>query len=162
MFGFKKKEKAVEKELKAVVTGVAKALEKVEDEVFSKGFLGDGISITPTDSKFYAPISGVLSSVFPTGHAYGIKGYDGVEVLVHIGIDTVKMEGKGFDIKVKQDDTVKQGDLLVICDLDAISSAGYKTDTIVIVTNQDEFPIEKVAQDGENVVANESVIIRKK
>ena len=131
-------------------------------EVFSKGFLGDGISITPTDSKFYAPISGVLSSVFPTGHAYGIKGDDGVEVLVHIGIDTVKMEGKGFDIKVKQDDTVKQGDLLVICDLDAISSAGYKTDTIVIVTNQDEFPIEKVAQDGENVVANESVIIRKK
>ena len=112
MFGFKKKEKAVEKELKAVVTGVAKALEKVEDEVFSKGFLGDGISITPTDSKFYAPISGVLSSVFPTGHAYGIKGDDGVEVLVHIGIDTVKMEGKGFDIKVKQDDTVKQGDLL--------------------------------------------------
>ena len=72
------------------------------------------------------------------------------------------MEGKGFDIKVKQDDTVKQGDLLVICNLDAISSAGYKTDTIVIVTNQDEFPIEKVAQDGENVVANESVIIRKK
>jgi PTS system, glucose subfamily, IIA component len=162
MFGFKKKEKPVEKEFRSVVTGVAKDLEKVEDEVFSKGFLGDGISITPTDNKFYAPISGTLSSVFPTGHAYGITGEDGIEVLIHIGIDTVQLEGKGFDLQVKQDDIVKQGDLLVICDLDTISSAGYKTDTIVIVTNIDEFPIDKISKDGENVIAKETVILKKK
>lgn len=163
MFGFKKKqEKIVETEFKAVVTGTAKALSNVEDEVFSKGFIGDGIAITPSQREFYAPISGTLSSVFPTGHAYGIKGDDGIELLIHIGIDTVQLNGDGFDVKVKQDDIVKQGDLLVVCDIDKIKSAGYKTDTIVIVTNHDEFPIETVAQDGQNVNANEDVIIKRK
>lgn len=163
MFGFKKKqEKVVEKELKAVVTGTAKALANVEDEVFSKGFIGDGMAIVPTKSEFYAPISGTLSSVFPTGHAYGIKGDDGIEVLIHIGIDTVQLNGDGFDTKVKQDTRVNQGDLLVVCDLEKIKSAGYKTDTIVIVTNHEEFPIEVAITDGQEVNANKTVIINKK
>ena len=148
MFGFKKKQKVVETEFKAVVTGTAKALTNVEDEVFSK--------------EFYAPISGTLSSVFPTGHAYGIQGDDGIEVFIHIGIDTVQLNGDGFDVKVKQDTRVNQGDLLVVCDIDKLKSSGFKTDTIVIVTNHDEFPIEAVVQDGQSVVASEDVILKRK
>jgi PTS system, glucose subfamily, IIA component len=162
MFGFKKKQKVVETEFKAVVTGTAKALYNVEDEVFSKGFLGDGIAIAPSQKEFYAPISGTLSSVFPTGHAYGIQGDDGIEVFIHIGIDTVQLNGDGFDVKVKQDTRVNQGDLLVVCDIDKLKSSGFKTDTIVIVTNHDEFPIEAVVQDGQSVVASEDVILKRK
>ena len=162
MFGFKKKQKVVETEFKAVVTGTAKALSNVEDEVFSKGFLGDGIAIAPSQKESYAPISGTLSSVFPTGHAYGIQGDDGIEVFIHIGIDTVQLNGDGFDVKVKQDTRVNQGDLLVVCDIDKLKSSGFKTDTIVIVTNHDEFPIEAVVQDGQSVVASEDVILKRK
>ncbi|EJU19513.1 phosphoenolpyruvate-dependent sugar PTS family porter, EIIA 1 [Peptoanaerobacter stomatis] len=157
LFGFGKKKEKVE--LKAVVDGIIKDLKNVEDEVFSKGFLGEGLAIVPKSNNFYAPVSGELSSVFPTGHAFGINTDDGAEVLIHIGIDTVQMEGDGFDLKVEQGQKVKAGDLLVVCDVDNIKNKGYKTDTILIITNSDDFPSEQLVTEGTEVKANEISVI---
>ncbi|EHL20194.1 PTS sugar transporter subunit IIA [Peptoanaerobacter stomatis] len=157
LFGFGKKKEKVE--LKAVVDGIIKDLKNVEDEVFSKGFLGEGLAIVPKSNNFYAPVSGELSSVFPTGHAFGIKTDDGAEVLIHIGIDTVQMNGDGFDLKVEQGQKIKAGDLLVICDIDNIKNKGYKTDTILIITNSDDFPSEQLVTEGSEVKANEVSVI---
>lgn len=109
------------------------ALEEVPDKTFSQKLLGDGFAIDITDGKIIAPISGKLETVFPSGHAFGIKGANG-EVLLHIGIDTVSLNGEGFDVKVKQGDFVKQGDVLVNVDLDKIHQLGKLTLTMVLFT----------------------------
>lgn len=109
------------------------ALEEVPDKTFSQKLLGDGFAIDITDGKIIAPISGKLETVFPNGHAFGIKGANG-EVLLHIGIDTVSLNGEGFDVKVKQGDFVKQGDVLVNVDLDKIHQLGKSTLTMVLFT----------------------------
>lgn len=109
------------------------ALEEVPDKTFSQKLLGDGFAIDITDGKIIAPISGKLETVFPSGHAFGIKGANG-EVLLHIGIDTVSLNGEGFDVKVKQGDFVKQGDVLVNVDLDKIHQLGKSTLTMVLFT----------------------------
>lgn len=109
------------------------ALEEVPDKTFSQKLLGDGFVIDITDGKIIAPISGKLETVFPSGHAFGIKGANG-EVLLHIGIDTVSLNGEGFDVKVKQGDFVKQGDVLVNVDLDKIHQLGKSTLTMVLFT----------------------------
>lgn len=112
-------------------------LDKVEDEVFSQKAMGDGVAVEPSEGTFYAPISGTLESVFPTGHAYGIRSTDGKEVLVHIGLDTVELNGKGFTLHVKQGDKVKAGDKVVTADLNVIREAGYKATTMLIQTDGD-------------------------
>lgn len=109
------------------------ALEEVPDKTFSQKLLGDRFAIDITDGKIIAPISGKLETVFPSGHAFGIKGANG-EVLLHIGIDTVLLNGEGFDVKVKQGDFVKQGDVLVNVDLDKIHQLGKSTLTMVLFT----------------------------
>ena len=109
------------------------ALEEVPDKTFSQKLLGDRFAIDITDGKIIAPISGKLETVFPSGHAFGIKGANG-EVLLHIGIDTVSLNGEGFDVKVKQGDFVKQGDVLVNVDLDKIHQLGKSTLTMVLFT----------------------------
>ena len=109
------------------------ALEEVPDKTFSQKLLGDGFAIDITDGKIIASISGKLETVFPSGHAFGIKGANG-EVLLHIGIDTVSLNGEGFDVKVKQGDFVKQGDVLVNVDLDKIHQLGKSTLTMVLFT----------------------------
>lgn len=109
------------------------ALEEVPDKTFSQKLLGDGFAIDITDGKIIAPISGKLETVFPSGHAFGIKGANG-EVLLHIGIDTVSLNGEGFDVKVKQGDFVKQGDVLVNVDLEKIHQLGKSTLTMVLFT----------------------------
>lgn len=109
------------------------ALEEVPDKTFSQKLLGDGFAIDITDGKIIAPISGKLETVFPSGHAFGIKGANG-EVLLHIGIDTVSLNGEGFDVKVKQGDFVKQGDVLVNVDLDKIHQLGKSTLKMVLFT----------------------------
>lgn len=109
------------------------ALEEVPDKTFSQKLLGDGFAIDITDGKIIAPISGKLETVFPSGHAFGIEGANG-EVLLHIGIDTVSLNGEGFDVKVKQGDFVKQGDVLVNVDLDKIHQLGKSTLTMVLFT----------------------------
>ena len=113
------------------------ALEEVPDKTFSQKLLGDGFAIDITDGKIVAPISGKLETVFPSGHAFGIKGPNG-EVLIHVGIDAVSLNGEGFDVKVKQGDFVKQGDVLVNVDLDKIHQLGKSTLTMVLFIESNE------------------------
>lgn len=103
--------------------------------MFASRALGEGVAIQPTDSTVVAPVSGVLSTVAETGHAFGIKTDDGVEVLVHVGIDTVKMNGEGFAVAVKTNQRVSAGDTLVTVDFDKVKEAGYSTITLMTVTN---------------------------
>ncbi|OFK64821.1 PTS beta-glucoside transporter subunit EIIBCA [Corynebacterium sp. HMSC076G08] len=108
---------------------------EIDDPVFSAGTLGDGVGIVPGGNDVYSPVSGTIVSAMKSGHAYGIKTEDGVEVLVHIGINTVKMKGEGFAPAVKKGDTVKQGELLATVDFDKVKEAGYDTTIVLAVTN---------------------------
>ncbi|MFT4109199.1 glucose PTS transporter subunit IIA [Propionicimonas sp.] len=119
----------------APVAGTVVALDQVNDKVFASKALGDGVGIVPSDGHVVAPVGGVLITVPDSGHAFGIRTDDGVEVLVHVGIDTVQLEGKGFAVKVAADDRVEAGDELATVDLDGVKAAGYDTTTIVVVIN---------------------------
>ena len=117
------------------LSGHVISLDESGDPVFASRALGEGVAIQPSDSTVVAPVSGVLSTVAETGHAFGIKTDDGVEVLVHVGIDTVKMNGEGFAVAVKTDQRVNAGDTLVTVDFDKVKPAGYSTTTLMTVTN---------------------------
>ena len=117
------------------LSGHVISLDESGDPVFASRALGEGVAIQPSDSTVVAPVSGVLSTVAETGHAFGIKTDDGVEVLVHVGIDTVKMNGEGFAVAVKTDQRVNAGDTLVTVDFDKVKQAGYSTTTLMTVTN---------------------------
>lgn len=119
--------------------GEALPLSKVEDEVFSGGMMGQGLAINPEEGKVFSPCDGTISAIFPTGHAVGIMGDNGVEVLIHIGMDTVKLEGKGFTKKVKEGDRVKTGDLLIEFDIALIKQEGYSVISPVLISNTDQF-----------------------
>ncbi len=122
-------------EVLSPVDGTAVALTEVPDKVFASGAMGKGVGIVPTDGHVYAPISGTVKAAMKSGHAYGIKSPDGVEVLVHIGIDTVQLDGRGFSPAVTRGDQVKTGDLLAVVDLETVAAAGYDPTTLVVVTN---------------------------
>jgi PTS system beta-glucosides-specific IIC component len=122
-------------EVLAPVDGHAVALTEVADKVFASGAMGKGLGIVPTDGHVYAPISGTVKAAMKSGHAYGIKSPGGVEVLVHIGIDTVQLDGRGFRPAVTRGDHVNAGDLLAVVDLDVVAEAGYDPTTLVVVTN---------------------------
>ena len=122
-----------------MVSGEIVPLTAVNDDVFSKGMMGTGVAIVPDDDVIVAPCDGEVTMLFPTLHAFGMKNEEGVEILVHIGIDTVKMDGKGFTKKVSDGDKVHAGDILVETDLEEIKNAGYQTTTMMILTNTDEF-----------------------
>ncbi|BCZ45075.1 PTS beta-glucoside transporter subunit EIIBCA [Clostridium gelidum] len=119
--------------------GDIKPLSEVKDEAFSKGALGKGIAIEPTEGKVIAPVNGVLTTFFPTCHALGITSNNGAEILIHVGMDTVQLEGKHFTPKAKQGDVVKVGDVLLEFDIKAIKEAGYSVITPVIITNSDSY-----------------------
>ena len=119
----------------APLAGKVIPLGEVADAAFSSGALGQGAAIVPAEGKLYAPMDGVVAAFFPTGHAVGIQSDDGVEILIHVGMDTVSLDGKGFDKKVNQGDHVKKGDLLLEFDLHTIEEAGLSAITPVIVTN---------------------------
>ncbi|WP_018296308.1 glucose PTS transporter subunit IIA [Corynebacterium lubricantis] len=119
----------------AAMDGTLMQLDQVPDEVFASGAMGAGIAIEPTTGEVYAPVAGKMVAVQKTGHAYGIKGDNGVEVLVHVGIDTVKMKGEGFETLVQKGDIVEAGQLIGRADLKAIEAAGYPATTMVIITN---------------------------
>ena len=125
--------------LGAHMTGAVVALADVADEAFASGAMGDGIAIEPTVGKLYAPADGVIETVFETKHAVGMTTDDGVELLLHIGIDTVKLGGKHFEAHVAPEQTVKKGDLLVSFDMAAIKAAGYPLTTPMIICNTDDY-----------------------
>ncbi|MFV0558621.1 MAG: PTS system trehalose-specific EIIBC component [Enterococcus sp.] len=130
----------------APLTGILHPLKDAKDEVFAQGVMGQGVVIHPSDGKLVAPFDGKISLLFPTKHAIGLVSEEGVEVLIHIGIDTVELNGKHFTAFVKQGESVKQGDLLVEFDVAAIENAGYVSQTPIIVTNTNQFQVTPLAQ----------------
>ena len=116
-----------------------KELSQATDPVFAQGVMGQGVLIEPSQGELLAPVDGIVSVLFPTKHAVGIVSDQGVEMLMHIGMDTVNLEGKGFTAHVSQGDRVKAGDKLISFDIDLIKDAGYVTETPVIITNQDQY-----------------------
>jgi len=127
--------KGVTEEVHSVAEGQVIELEKVQDPVFSQKMMGDGFAVEPANGQIVSPVAGKVTSVFPTKHALGLVTESGLEVLVHIGLDTVSLEGKPFTVKVEEGQTVAAGDLLVEADLDAIREAGRATSTVVVFTN---------------------------
>ncbi|GAB2451685.1 PTS system beta-glucosides-specific IIC component [Conyzicola lurida] len=132
-------------QLVSPLAGSVIPLSEVDDAVFSAGILGEGVAIRPTDGKVLAPIAGVVTALLDSKHAVGIRGDDGVEVLVHVGLDTVQLEGKPFTAHVAVDDRVVAGQLLIEADLAAITAAGYDTTTPVLVTNSADFSVAVLA-----------------
>ena len=144
-------------ELLSPLTGQAKELSQATDPVFAQGVMGQGILIQPSEGKLLAPVDGTVSVLFPTKHAVGLSSTDGVELLMHIGMDTVNLEGQGFTAHVAQGDSVKAGDLLITFDMEAIQAAGYPTETPVIITNQDAFAPADLPTLPTDVVAGQAL-----
>ena len=143
--------------LKSPLTGKVLPLSEVPDQVFSSGMMGKGIAIDPELGELVAPADGEITTIFPTGHAVGITTTDGAEILIHIGMDTVELNGNGFEILVKQGDLVKAGDLLIRFDIEAIRAAGYSVITPVVITNTDAFA-DILELDQKEIIANEDVL----
>lgn len=145
----KKKEAAAKADIVILspLKGVVLPLAEVKDEAFACGALGNGIAVQPSEGKVVAPVNGTVVSLFPTKHAIGLLSEDGAEVLIHIGLDTVELDGKYFTAHVEQGVNVKVGDLLVTFELDKIKSAGYETQVPVLITNTPVYSaIEMLAQ----------------
>ena len=140
--------KGVTEEVYSVADGQVVALEQVKDPVFAQKMMGDGFAVEPANGNIVSPVSGTVSSIFPTKHALGIVTEAGLEVLVHIGLDTVSLEGKPFTVHVAEGQKVAAGDLLVTADLDAIRAAGRETSTVVVFTNGDAIKSVKLEKTG--------------
>ena len=151
LFNWKKKEEFV-----SPMTGILHPMEEVPDPVFAEKLMGDGFAVELTEGDVKAPVSGVIAAAFPTGHAFGIKMKEGMEVLLHIGVDTVNLQGKGFDVKVKEGDAVKQGDLLVKVDIDYVKSQGKSIYSPVIFTGGQKIDLLKTGA----VTAGDGQIIK--
>jgi len=163
--GMPQEDKATEKEksltkagqiaLENVSSGEVIQLSQVSDSAFASGALGKGFAVIPDEEngEIFAPIAGEVTVVFPTKHAYGIKTEDGVEVLIHVGVDTVNLEGKGFTSYVKVGDQVKTGDVLATVDFSVIKAAGFDSTVMVVVTNSADFlDVVPLADDNTNQV----------
>ena len=140
--------KGLTEEVYSVADGQVVALEQVKDPVFAQKMMGDGFAVEPANGNIVSPVSGTVSSIFPTKHALGLVTEAGLEVLVHIGLDTVSLEGKPFTVHVAEGQKVVAGDLLVTADLDAIRVAGRETSTVVVFTNAEAIKSVKLEQTG--------------
>ena len=145
----------VSTELVSPLDGELLPLSEVKDEVFSSGAMGEGVAIEPSQGVLHAPANGRVVMAFPTGHAIGMKTKDGAEILMHIGMDTVNLQGKGFETLVDKGDEVKAGDELVKFDIDEIHSAGYIVTTSIVVTNSKDYEKVSVVRQGEVKVGQE-------
>lgn len=140
--------KGVTEDVYSVADGQVIALEQVKDPVFAQKMMGDGFAVEPANGNIVSPVTGTVSSIFPTKHALGLVTDSGLEVLVHIGLDTVSLEGKPFTVHVAEGQKVAAGDLLVTADLDAIRAAGRETSTVVVFTNAEAIKSVKLEQTG--------------
>lgn len=156
----KKTEKKLEVKNDVVVsplTGKIVPLSNLKDDAFAKGVLGNGLGIEPTSGKVVAPVDGTVTTLFPTLHAIGFTADSGVEVLVHIGLDTVQLEGKGFTAHIKEGDKVKKGQHILDIDLDVIKNAGYSTQTPIVITNTADL-LDVIPSDKGEVKCGEELI----
>ncbi len=133
------------------------AIEEVPDEAFSSKMLGDGFAIEMTDGRVAAPFNGEVTAAFPTGHAYGLKRDDGLECLIHIGMDTVQMNGNGFDVKVKAGDRVAKGETLVNVDIEQVKLCGKSLISPVVFTNGE---VPRLLKEGDTVAVGEEDILK--
>lgn len=154
-------ETAGETAVSAPVAGEAIPLSRVKDETFAGEILGKGMAIIPSEGRVFAPFDGTVETIFPTGHAVALKSDDGAEVLIHIGMDTVKLDGKYFTARVKDGDAVKKGDLLVEFDREKIMEAGYDVITPVVVTNSGDYAGIRQEKSGA-VEPGETVLVLEK
>lgn len=136
-------------------------LSQVPDPVFADGIMGNGMAIDPTEGKVFAPFDGIVSTLFPTGHAIGLSSCEGLELLIHIGMDTVKLDGKYFTKKVTDGEEVKKGDLLIEVDLEAVKEAGYSVITPVIICDPKEYSELKIS-DFKEILAGEQLCVCEK
>ncbi|PTM53251.1 PTS sugar transporter subunit IIA [Desmospora activa] len=132
-------------------------LKDVKDAAFSSGAVGKGVAVVPIEGKLYAPAQGTIQSVFPTSHAVGLTTKEGIEVLMHIGLDTVKLNGRFFHSHVKPGDHVEVGQLLISFDRKAIANAGYDLSTPIVITNAGDY-LDVVSPDDGNVKPGNSLI----
>lgn len=152
MFGLFKKE---EFKIVVPVDGMLIPLNEVPDQMFSQKLMGDGFAVIPEGNIIVAPLSGVAESVFPTGHAVGIKTKDGIECIVHIGLDTMELNGEGFKPLIKQGTKIKAGDPMIEIDRELISSKGYSVTTMVVfpLGYSHEFDLgKKTVKNGEQLI----------
>lgn len=148
-------------EIAAPVAGELVAISEVNDPTFAEEILGKGVAVIPSDTRICAPADGTVSTVFPTGHAAAITSDSGAEILIHIGLDTVKLNGKHFTIHAKEGDKVKKGDLLLEADIEQIKADGYDIVTPVVICNTDEFSKFQMAEAG-TVSAGDTVLTLEK
>ena len=151
---------AGDKIIYAPLEGEIRILSEIEDPVFSTGVLGQGCAIEPAKGEVVAPFDGTIEQVADTKHAVGINGDNGLEVLIHVGMDTVELNGKGYEPQVKVGEKVKKGQLLLKFDMDAITAAGYKLTTPVIVTNTDDFASVEPVATGKVAQGQEVVVVK--
>ena len=145
----------------APVSGKLVSIKEVNDPTFSEEILGKGVAIIPSDNQICAPATGTVTTVFPTGHAAALTTDDGAEILIHIGLDTVKLDGKHFTIHVSEGQKVSKGDLLLEADLEQIKAEGYDTITPIIICNSDNFS-EISPADFQDVKEGETVLTLRK
>ncbi|KMM39040.1 PTS sugar transporter subunit IIA [Guptibacillus hwajinpoensis] len=157
---FGKKEKSLDEVIYSPLNGKVVELETVPDPTFSQKMMGDGIAIEPTDGKVVSPVNGKIIQFFHTKHAVGIESESGLEILIHVGLETVGMGGEGFEGHVKEGDKVKVGDPLITVDLDLVKEKASSTITPVIITNPDVLEtVDKKYSDG---ATNETEIMSTK
>lgn len=145
----------------APVAGKLVPLSEVSDPTFADGILGQGAAVIPSGNQFFSPVDGTVTTVFPTGHAAAVTSADGAEVLLHIGLDTVKLNGEYFTIHAEEGQKVNRGDLLLEADLEQIKAAGYDVITPIVICNTDDFAEVSMAEAGE-VMAGDAVLTLKK
>ncbi len=146
-----------DKTIVAVANGKSVDITTVNDDAFSSKMLGDGIGIIPSDGKVVSPIEGIITMIFPTKHAFSVKSKEGVELLIHIGIDTVSLEGQGFTSRATDGQKVKKGDTIIEVDLDLLQNKNIDT-TIMVIITETTGKVFKMNV-GENTVAGETVVI---
>ena len=141
-----------------IIRGYSIGLENVPDKVFATKMMGEGIGLINDDNRIIAPFDGEIIMVFPSKHAVGIRSNEGVEVLIHIGLDTVNFAGEGFISYVSEGDKIKQGDILISFDVDFMTKHKVDLTTPMVITNSNKFNIEVFANNGE--ITNSSIVLR--
>lgn len=154
MFNFMKKPKV----FVSPMAGKTVTIQEIPDEVFSQKIVGDGVAILPTDDEIFSPVDGEIIQIAESGHAFCIKSNDNVEILIHIGVDTVNMHGEGFEALAKVGQKVKKGELIARADIELIKQKGYHTHTAVLVTNMNI--IKDLHPQICDTIAGETVILK--
>ncbi len=145
----------------APVSGTLVSIKEVSDPTFSDEILGKGAAVIPSNGRICAPADGTVSTVFPTGHAATLTTEDGVEILIHVGLDTVKLDGKHFTIHAQEGQKVSKGDLLLEADIEQIKAEGYDIITPVVICNSDDFSEVHLSEPGEVSQGDEMISLQK-